>query len=318
MDKPTALELYRKLLRIRRVEEKVAELYPGQEIRTPVHLSIGQEAVSVGVCANLSSDEPVFCSHRCHAAYLAKGGDLRQFFAELFGRQSGSNSGRGGSAHLGSDSIRLYSGAILGGMIPLAVGSAFSFKMDGKRSVAVAFLGDAAMEEGVLSESLNFASVKGVPVLFVCENNLFSTHIPLALRQPDVPIYRRAAVLGIESARLDGNDLTGVHEAARKAVAFCRDNARPYFLECLTYRMREHVGPLFDFENPYRGREEYDAWLAKCPVRRMKEYLRGEGWLSDSLSEEMENGIRSEIAEAVGFAGQSPWPERSTLTSGVY
>ncbi len=179
----TRLRLHYELLRIRRIEEALAELYKEQEMRTPAHFSVGQEAVAVGVCAALTPQDVVYSGHRCHAHYLAKGGDLAGLVAELYGRETGCAKGRGGSVHLTDMSVGMVaSSAILGQTIPVAVGSALAFQMDASRRVAVSFFGDGAADEGVFHESLNWASVGKLPVIFICENNLYATHSPLSVR----------------------------------------------------------------------------------------------------------------------------------------
>ena len=217
-----------------------------QQMQTPTHLSIGQEAVAVGVCQALQNADQVFASHRCHAAYLAKGGDYDGFFAELCGRVTGISRGRAGSAHLTDPRAGIFSSPILGEMIPVAVGAAWSAQLDGRQQVAVCFLGDAATEEGVFAESVNFAALKRLPVLFVCENNLYSTSSPLRVRQPPSPIFERVRIPEMSTRQIDGNDAVGVYQAAAEAVTALRAGQGPVFIECLTYRIREHVGPLLD------------------------------------------------------------------------
>jgi len=252
-DRAARVRLLREMVRIRCAEETLANLYKEQEMRTPIHFSIGQEAVAVGACAALERDDVVYSGHRCHAHYLAKGGDLPAMVAELYGRDTGCARGRGGSVHLNDPSVGMVaSSAILGQTMAVAVGSALAFKMDGAPRVAVTFFGDGAIEEGIFHECLNFAVVKRLPVVFVCENNGYSTHTPLAVRQPQaIEIHQRARSYGMPSKLVDGNDVFAVFEAAREAAAAARGGS-PFFLECTTYRWREHVGPLWDFEWGYR------------------------------------------------------------------
>ncbi|MDD5440514.1 MAG: thiamine pyrophosphate-dependent dehydrogenase E1 component subunit alpha [Candidatus Omnitrophica bacterium] len=320
--KTLSIELKKRLMRdmllIRIAEERLAEIYPQGEMRTPTHFSIGQEAVSVGVCAALKKSDAVFASHRCHAAYLAKGGDLGAMVQELFGRAAGSCRGRGGSAHLASGACNMYAAPILGAMIPVSVGAALSFAMDKKKNIAVAFFGDAALEEGVFAESVNFAVVKKLPVLFVCENNFYSTHTHIKYRQPGRPIYRRVRGLGIETVRIDGNDVCAVYDRAKRYSDTMRRDPRPYFMECVTYRYREHVGPLFDFENPYRSKEEVMQWMRKCPIGRLKKSLSaawpGIRWWYEDCRARLED----EVDAAVRSARLSPWPQQKDLLRDVY
>ncbi len=312
--------LLRDMVRIRRVEETLAELYPSGEMRTPTHLSIGQEAVAVGVCGALRRDDVVYSGHRCHAHYLAKGGDLRGMVAELYGRETGCARGRGGSVHLNDPEAGVIaSSAILGQTMAVAVGTALAFTMDGRDQVAVTFFGDGTVEEGIFHETLNFAVMRRAPVLFVCENNGFSTHTRLEVRQPaSVSIHARAASYGMPSRLVDGNDVFAVHAAAREAVAHARRGAGPFFLECTTYRWREHVGPQWDFDKGYRTKAEVDAWIARCPIRSASERLLSEGVCTQQRIAAMERASQIEVDEAVAAARAASFPAVEDLTLGTY
>jgi len=318
VSKSKSIILYRTMLRIRMVEERIADLYPSGSMRTPTHISIGQEAVSTGVCFALRPSDAVFASHRSHAAYLAKGGDLRRMLAELYGRAAGACHGKAGSAHLASPAKNMYAAPILGAMIPVAVGNALSFSMDKDRRVSVVFFGDAAIEEGVCLESINFAVVKRLPVFFVCENNFYSTHTHIRFRQPNIPIYKRVKGFGIPARQIDGNDVLGVYDAARLAAGSCRSGGGPVFLECVTYRYREHVGPNFDFDNPYRTKEEVERWMRRCPIKRLERALIGKRILTEKDTLSFRDDIRREIDAAVKYADNSPWPDKETMTKDVY
>ena len=312
--------LLREMVRIRRVEETLAELYPSGEMRTPTHFSIGQEAVAVGVCATLRRDDVVYSGHRCHAHYLAKGGDLRGMVAELYGRETGCARGRGGSVHLNDPEAGVIaSSAILGQTMAVAVGTALAFTMDGRDQVAVTFFGDGTVEEGIFHETLNFAVMRRAPVLFVCENNGFSTHTRLEVRQPAlVSIHARAASYGMPSRLVDGNDVFAVHAAAREAVAHARRGAGPFFLECTTCRWREHVGPQWDFDKGYRTKAEVDAWIARCPIRSASERLLSEGVCTQQRIAAMERASQIEVDEAVAAARAASFPAVEDLTLGTY
>jgi len=305
--------LLRDMVRIRRVEETLAELYPSGEMRTPTHFAIGQEAVAVGVCGALRRDDVVYSGHRCHAHYLAKGGDLRGMVAELYGRETGCARGRGGSVHLNDPAAGVIaSSAILGQTMAVAVGTALAFTMDGIDRVAVTFFGDGTVEEGIFHETLNFAVMRRVPVLFVCENNGFSTHTRLEVRQPvSVSIHARAASYGMPARLVDGNDVFAVHAAAREAVAHARRGAGPFFLECTTYRWREHVGPGEDFDAGYRGRAEAAPGVEHDPVAQ--EGAR----LAPADRSAIEAEVEAEIAEAFTFAEESPVPSAAALWADV-
>jgi TPP-dependent pyruvate/acetoin dehydrogenase alpha subunit len=306
------------MLRIRRAEEKIVAVYGDQTMRTPTHLSIGQEAVATGVCLALKRDDEVFASHRSHAAYLAKGGSLEGFFAELCGRKSGACHGRAGSAHLTDTNVKIFSSPILSGMIPVAVGAALSFKMDKKKNVSVAFFGDAAIEEGVFAESVNFAVIKKLPVLFVCENNLYSTQSPLKVRQPASPIFKRVATPELKTKQIDGNDVRVVYKHAHEAVEKLRKGQGPLFLECLTYRIREHVGPLFDYDRGYRSKREVEAWMKKCPVKRLEKYVVAKKIMASGQIDAAVKDISGEVDAAYAKALNSPWPEGEILLEDVY
>lgn len=312
--------LLRDMIRIRRTEETLAELYPAQEMRTPTHFSIGQEAVAVGVCTALRRTDAVFSGHRCHAHYLAKGGDLDAMVAELYGKETGCARGRGGSVHLSDlDAGVIASSAILGQTMAVAVGSALAFTMDRQDRVAVTFFGDGTVEEGIFHETLNFAVVKKLPVLFVCENNGYSTHTRLEVRQPaDVSIHSRAASYGLPSHLVDGNDVFAVYEAAQAAVEACRTGAGPAFLECTTYRWREHVGPLWDYDKGYRSKAEVDSWIARCPIERATTRLVRTGGCSPAEVEAMTRAAQAEVDRAVASAKAAPFPAVEDLALGTY
>jgi TPP-dependent pyruvate/acetoin dehydrogenase alpha subunit len=312
--------LYREMLRIRLVEERIAELYTEQEMRCPVHLSIGQEAPAVGVCAALERDDHVFGTHRSHAHYLAKGGDLRAFMAELYGKATGCCSGKGGSMHL-IDRSAGFMGAvpIVGSTIPIAVGDAFAASMQGESRVTVVFFGEGATEEGVFQESLVFAALRRLPVLFVCENNLYSVYSPLTVRQPperDICAVSRAN--GVEATRGDGNDVEVVYELARSAVDAARRGDGPALLELETYRWREHCGPFYDNDLDYRSEEEFEYWRGRCPVESLRERLLGRGILGADDVADATREIETEINDAVSFAQQSPFPDDEELYTDVY
>jgi len=311
-------ELFTDMVRIRQAEEKVVAAYPEQMMRTPTHLSIGQEAVAVGVAHAIEKDDRVFAGHRCHAAYLSRGGSWDGFFAELCGRANGTCGGRAGSAHLSDGDVNVYSSPILSAMIPVACGAALSFQMDKKRNIAVAFLGDAAIEEGVFAESLNFAVLKKLPVLFVCENNLYSTHSPLKVRQPPSPIYKRVQIPELPTCRVDGNDVVAVYRTMKELAAQCRRGKGPAFVECLTYRIREHVGPLMDYDRGYRTKREVEAWMKKCPVRKLRAKIIRDKIMTAQEVDQLVQKYKSAADAAYAKALKSPWPEANSLLNHVY
>jgi TPP-dependent pyruvate/acetoin dehydrogenase alpha subunit len=315
-----ARELLYQMLRIRITEETIAELYKEQEMRTPTHFSIGQEAVAVGVCSALRDGDVVYSGHRCHAHYLAKGGSIDELVAELYGKETGSAHGRGGSVHLNAPEVGfIASSAILGQTMAVATGSAWAFAMDGQSRVAVCFFGDGAAEEGIFHETLNFAVVKKVPVVFVCENNLYSTHTPLEVRQPgNIQIWERARTYQMPSRLADGNDIFAVRAAAEEAVEWARSGKGPYFVEFSTYRWREHVGPNWDYDVGYRTKAEVDAWIERCPIKRATAQLLASGGITREQVDNYEASLHEAVQRAVVAAKAAPFPSVEHLLDGTY
>jgi len=310
IDPVSTKDLFYRMHRIRRVEETIAERYADQEMRCPVHLSIGQEAIAVGVCSSVRPTDYVMSTHRAHAHYLAKGGDLNSLMAELYGRVTGCSQGKGGSMHL-MDLSAGFLGAtpIVASSIPIAVGAAFGSIMQGNPRVVVSFFGEAATEEGVFAESLNFAVLKKLPVIFVCENNLYSVYSPLEVRQPlERDLLLIAKGHGAETCRGDGNDVSEVFQLASQAVARAVRGDGPTVMELTTYRWREHVGPDYDNHLGYRTEAEFLNWKAQDPLEKAKLYLLNKGSLTEDQVQDMERRVAREIDEAVSFAIESPYP----------
>jgi pyruvate dehydrogenase E1 component alpha subunit len=307
------------MVRIRQIEEHLAARYPEGKMRTPTHFSMGQEAVAVGVSAALTRTDVVYSNHRCHAHYLAKQGDLLRFVAELHGRVAGCAGGRGGSVHLTDPACGFVaSSAILGQMLPVAAGAAWAFRMEGVPRVAVSYFGDGTIEEGVFHETANFAALHRLPLLLICENNLYSTHSPLEVRQPrGTSIWRRVEDL-MSSRLVDGNDVCAVYDAARAAVEQARHGGGPSFIECSTYRFREHVGPAWDFDRGYRTRAEVEAWLDKCPIKRTSAQFVKEGLFTPQELAEWTQACADEIVRVVAMAEASPFPAVDTICEGTY
>jgi TPP-dependent pyruvate/acetoin dehydrogenase alpha subunit len=315
-----AKTMYRDMLRIRLVEERIADLYSEQEMRCPVHLCIGQEATAVGVCAALEQTDYAFGSHRSHGHYLAKGGDLGRFVAELYGKATGCCRGKGGSMHLIDLSVGFLGAVpIVGSTLPIAVGAAFGSTFTKESRVTVVFFGEGATEEGVFQESLVFAALKNLPVVFVCENNLYSVYSSLAVRQsPDRDIQAVAVANGVSAARADGNDVEAVYELAREAVATARRGGGPTLIQLDTYRWREHCGPFYDNDLGYRTAQEFEEWQARCPVETFKDRLLDRGDMRvDEVSTQTAE-IEAEIDEAIRFAKESPFPSAEELYADVY
>lgn len=294
----TETTLFFQMLRIRMVEEAIAAEYRKQQMRCPTHLCIGQEAIAVGVCAHLQSQDIVFSTHRSHGHYLAKGGNLPSMIAELYGKATGCAGGIGGSQHLVDLSVNFWGAApIVASTIPVAVGASFSVAQKKEHRIVVCFFGEAATEEGVFFESVNFAALKKLPILFVCENNLYSTNTPLSERQAKRSNAAIARAMGIEAYQKDGNNIRTVYAVAHKAIEGIRKGRGAQFIEFATYRHREHCGPNED-PSGYRPEEEQAYWRAKDPLRQ----------ISKNDLTRMKKSIQQEIDAAFAFASSSPFP----------
>lgn len=313
------VDLYRAMLRIRMIEEAVAARYAEQEMRCPVHLSIGQEAVAVGVCAEMRPTDQLVSTHRCHAHYLAKNGDLKAMLAEIYGKAAGCCGGRGGSMHLTDAAAGvLLSLPIVASSIPIAVGAALAMRQEGRDEIAVTFMGDGSIEEGVFHESMNFAALMRLPVLFVLENNLYSCYTGLHERQPPRPFADLARAYGMPAETTDGNDVEAARAAARRAVARARGGGGPTLLVFDTYRWREHCGPNYDNNIGYRTEAEFRIWKDACPVERMRGRLVAAGLHDAAAETAMIEAIQREIEEAFAFAKAAPFPDPKTVRSHVY
>jgi TPP-dependent pyruvate/acetoin dehydrogenase alpha subunit len=307
-------KFYKSLYRIRRAEEEVARVYPTDKIKSPVHLSIGQEAVSVGVCEALGRQDVVFGTYRSHALYIAKGGDLKKMIAELYGKVTGAARGKGGSMHLiDLDAMVLGTSAVVGTTIANAIGYAYAVKYRKQNAIVVSFLGDGATDEGVFHESLNFAALKALPMIFICENNSYAIHTHQRLRQARTNIYERVKVYGIKSERIEDNDVIKIHERVKLAVDALRaGQPGPYFFECMTYRWKEHVGPNEDFHLGYRTKDEAEPWIKNDQVGKIGALVEAD------RRKQIENDVDAEVREAFAFAEQSPFPVYPELFTDVF
>ncbi|MDP3182531.1 MAG: thiamine pyrophosphate-dependent dehydrogenase E1 component subunit alpha [Desulfobaccales bacterium] len=315
----TLKELLRVMVLVRRFEEKIIEVYGLQDMKSPVHLCIGEEAIAAGVCAHLRPDDYLFTNHRNHGHCLAKGVDPKVLYAEFYGRVDGCCRGKGGSMHPAWPELGILgTSAIVGGGIALAVGTALASKMRQDGRVSVTFFGDGGSDEGTFHEGLNFAALKELPVIFVCENNFYATNSPLAARQPHPDIYKRAAGYGIPATALDGNDVVAIYLAAQDAVARARQGGGPTLLECKTYRWKGHVGPDCDHEKGCRPMEDLTAWMEKCPVELLKEDLLGTGVIEPWWYNKVVQETDQELDAALKFAKESPFPPKEEIYLHVY
>jgi 2-oxoisovalerate dehydrogenase E1 component len=310
------LDLYRTMLVIRRCEEQLAKSHQAGLIPGPCHTYVGQEAVATGVCAHLRPEDVIFSTHRGHGHALAKGVSPRALVAELFGRATGCSRGRGGSMHLFAPEVGLLgTTGIVGPNILQATGAGYTFKLLKTGRVSVGFFGDGAVNNGAFHEGVNLAAIWDLPVIFVCENNLYATEVAFAdaTRNPDVA--SRGAAYGLPGVCVDGNDVLAVHAAAGEAVRRARAGEGPTLLECRTYRTRSHAEGMRDAG--YRTREEVEAWKARDPLAHLRAQLLAADPSAAAL-ETIEAEVTAECAEAVEFARNSPWPDPVTASQHIY
>ena len=314
------LNLFKEVLRIRLVEERIAKKYSEQKMRCPTHLSIGQEGPPVTISAFLNEKDFAVSTHRGHAHYLAKGGNLNSMISEIYGKATGCSKGKGGSMHLIDRAVGFMgTSAIVGNSIPIGVGLALSSQLNNTNQISVIYLGDGAIEEGVFYESLNFAILKNLRVLFVCENNLYSVYSPLSVRQPKGrEIAKMVEGHGINVDRCDGNDVEKCFKLAKRVCTLMRSKERPHFIEFKTYRHREHCGPNFDNDIGYRTKEEFDFWKSKDPIPTLKKSLLDSGTYTNIYFENLEKDLNDEIDKAFKFAEESPFPDSKEALQGVY
>ena len=311
-----ALLLLREMLRIRRFEEKAAEVYSAQKIRGFLHLYIGEEAVAVGLISQLRAEDAIISTYREHGHALARGVEMGAIMAEMYGKQEGCSRGRGGSMHLFDARTRFYGGnAIVAGGLPLAVGLALAAKMQGQEAVTVCFFGEGAVAEGEFHESMNLAAVWKLPVLFVCENNLYAMGTALDRSESQTDLTVKAASYNVPAERVDGMDVLAVADAAQRALASIRAGDGPVFLEMRTYRFRAHS--MFDAQL-YRDKEEIERWKKHGPILRFQGRLREAGLLDDRDLEALEAEISREGEAAVAFAEAGTFEPIETLTKDVY
>lgn len=310
LEKEKLLEMHEKMVRIRKFEMKVEELHLQGILPGLKHLYIGEEAVAVGVISALRKDDYIASTHRGHGHLIAKGSDIKKMMAELFGKKTGYCKGKGGSMHISDINLGILgANGIVGANMPIAGGAALSAKLRGTDQVAVSFFGDGGANEGIFHEGINLASIWKLPVIFVCENNLYaiSTHQPTVTATPNVG--DRASSYGIPKFIVDGMEVMAVYEATNKAVAWAREDKGPTLIECKTYRFRGHYVGEGSRELTYRPRKELEEWEKRCPIKRFESLLTEKNILTQSLVNQIDHQIDSEIEEAVKFAEQSPYPD---------
>ncbi len=312
-DLATIERLYRQLHRIRRVEEEIVRVYPTDKIKSPVHLSIGQEAVAVGVCDNLRPSDILYGTYRGHAIYLAKGGNLDRMMAELYGKADGLAAGKAGSMHLGDVGAGMIgTSAVVGTTLPLSLGHAFALKQRKSDSIVCVFFGEGAMDEGVFHETANFAALKKLPILFVCENNHYAIYSHVKDRMPAVNICERAEIYQIPARRIVGGDIFEIRGAAAEAIAAVRAGGGPRFVECETHRWRDHVGPGEDLHIGYRTAASLEPWIENDQNARLRLLL------GETARKRIDDEVEAEIARAFAFAEASTFPAAETMYVHVY
>lgn len=304
---------YYQIARIRRVEQKIAQIYNSDCIKSPVHLSIGQEAIPVAVCEHLTQRDVCFGTYRSHALYLAKGGCLNGMMAELFGKIDGCGSGKAGSMHL----IDLNAGvmgtsAVVGTTAPNALGYAYAQKLKNSGVVTTCFIGDGATEEGSFYEAMNFAALKQLPILFICENNGYAIHSKLSSRQANTSIFEKVRAFGVESSYIANQDFDSLSGASLAAIKSIRSGLGPRFIECKTYRDIQHVGPNPDYDLGYRDESEAKAWRTSDPLLQLGKQVKAE------QKEAIDQKIEQELEAAIKFAELSPFPKPSELMKDIY
>ena len=318
MERDLLEKMYKTMLTIRKFEEKVGDFVLEEKVKTPCHLYVGEEAIAAGTAAALNSNDYIFGNHRSHGHYIAKGGDIKKLAAEIFCKKTGCSKGKGGSMHIVAPEVGvLGTPPIVAASIPIAVGAALSASLRKNDRVSVSFFGDGAVNEGVFYESLNFASLRKLPVIFVCENNSYATHMPSAKILANTNIARKADAFRIPGITIDGNDAITVYKAVKEAVERARKGKGPSLIECKTYRWRGHVGPDDNIQGRHtdiRPREELEKWIKKDPIKRIELVLN----IGNEEKEEILREIKNKINEAVIFAENSPYPQEEDLSKGLF
>ncbi len=320
MQDNTLISIYKMMVKIRQAEEGIAEKYSEQKMRCPTHLCIGQEAVSAAVGLALKKTDYAVSTHRSHGHYLGKGGNLNKMIAEIYGKETGCSKGYGGSMHLVDKSSGFMgSTAIVGNSIPVGIGLAMGLKLEKSKSISVIFLGEGAIEEGVFAESVNFAAQQKIPVLFICENNLYSVYSPLKARQPKGrKNYKMVEAMGVKSISCDGNDAEKVFNLANSSINKIKNNMGPMFLEFSTYRWLEHCGPNYDNHLSYRSQDEFEKWKKLDPLKKLEQKLLDE----NIINLDKVNSIKKEtsllVSNAFKFAENSNFPKPEKLYQNIY
>ena len=312
------IKLYKSIYLIRFVEESISKNYPKGHMRCPVHLSIGQEACATGLISNLQKTDKLFSNHRCHAHYLAKGGSLKGMLSEIYGKKNGCIGGVGGSMHLQDQSVGMVSSIpIVSSGIGMATGNALYQKRNNLKEITVIYCGDASLEEGIFFECANFASLHSLPIIFACENNLFSVYTNIKERQIDSNFKKYASAFKIPFKRIDGNKLDEVYNSTKKIIKFVRNKKRPYFIQMDTYRYKEHCGPNDDDHLKYRNSKEVEFWQKKDPINYAKKLLK-KNKISKLKIQKIEKEIENFVNKQFNFAEKDQLPNYKEASKYVY
>lgn len=319
LPKKTIMDMLGKMLLIRYCEERIAQRVTEGKIHTPCHLYIGEEASAVGVCSSLNDTDFVFSNHRSHGHFLAKGGSVRQLFAEVYCKASGCSGGRGGSMHLCDPSKGLLgSSSIVAGSLGIGLGPALRSKILGEKVISVIFHGDCVPEEGIWHESLNFAAVKKLPVVYICENNLYAASSPLEERRVYDNIADIASDYGVHSQVVDGNDIFAVNNAAVECIMRARNGEGPQLIENRTYRWLGHVGPHDDIDVGLRSYQELQYWKKRCPIKNLEDKLIKERICCSQEINSLHEKVQFQIDDAESYALDSPYPDANSVLANVY
>ena len=319
LKKDILLKMLFKMILIRKAEEKISENVENGTIKCPCHLAIGQEAIAVAAALSMIKDDKAFGAHRSHAHFLALNDDTFSLFAEVLGRVDGCSQGMGGSMHIIDIENGFYGSVpLVGATIPIATGSALAAKMSNKGNIAISFFGDGACEEGVLHESLNFASIMSLPIIFICENNLFSSHLRIDQRQPSLNPSRFAKSHGIDSIILDGNNISELYKQMISSFKSIRKNSKPIFIEAMTYRWKGHVGHREDEDVGVKRSQDLKKWRDRDPIKLLKNEMKLKNIISDQEYDKIENEIDKKIDNDWTKALKSPYPNTDNLLNFVY
>ena len=320
MLKKEKVELLIKMKLIREVEESIAEKYSEGKMRCPTHLCSGQEAVAAAIGCLLKKNDYVVSTHRSHGHYLGKGGNLKKMLAEIYGKKNGCSKGHGGSMHLIDLSVNFMgSTAIVGNSLPIGAGLALTIRIENSNKVSCIFLGDGCVEEGVFHETINFCALNKLPVLFICENNLYSVYSSMSVRQPkNRSIAKMVNAMGIKSFNADGNDVLKIYNIVSRELSKIRLGFGPRFIEFDTYRWREHCGPNFDNDIGYRTKKEFLKWKKKDPIQKYQNKLLRNNEITDEEINKIEKNLLKKINQAYKYAESSPYPKPSEAFNYIY